>query len=137
MLSGEQTQLTYVAVASERGAERIALPVDTPSEACAIAEKAGVEIVWTKRSAASLLGGAHASGSSLAADRRGGVAFPAFLPAFDGVAALLHVMDHLARQGEALSVLRTAIANAGDRRGGCRDTVGAQGRGDARDGRAQ
>jgi mannose-1-phosphate guanylyltransferase/phosphomannomutase len=109
VLSGEQTQLAYVSIASERGAERIALPVDTPSEAGSIAEKAGVEIVWTKRSAASLLGEAHAAGASLAADRRGGIAFPAFLPAFDGVAALLHVMDHVARHGEALSVLRSAI----------------------------
>ena len=45
----------------------------------------------------------------LAADRRSGVAFPRFLPAFDGVAALLHVMDHVARAGEALSTLRLAI----------------------------
>jgi mannose-1-phosphate guanylyltransferase/phosphomannomutase len=109
VLSGEQTQLAFVSVACERGTGPIALPVDTPAGASAIAEKAGLDIVWTKRSASSLLEAGYTATASLAADRKGGVAFPYFLPAFDGVAALLHMMDHVVRQGEALSVLRSSV----------------------------
>jgi mannose-1-phosphate guanylyltransferase/phosphomannomutase len=109
VLSGEQTQLAFVTMSAELAQGPIALPVDTPTEATAIAAKAGVDICWTKRSNASLLEVAHTANAVLAADRRGGVALPRFLPAFDGVAALLHVMDHVARTGEALSVLRSAI----------------------------
>jgi mannose-1-phosphate guanylyltransferase/phosphomannomutase len=110
VLSGEQCQLAFVVVACENGDGPVALPVDTPGEAVAIAAKAGVDIVWTKRSNAALLDAAFTSSATLAADRRGGVAIPPFLPAFDGVAALLHMMNHVAKQGEALSVLRSAIA---------------------------
>ena len=109
VLSGEQTQLAFVVMAAEAGEGPVALPVDTPSEAAIIAAKAGIDVEWTKRSNASLLDVAHTSHATLAVDRRGGVAFPRFLPTFDGVAALLHVMDHVARAGEALSVLRSAI----------------------------
>ncbi|MEY2471769.1 MAG: mannose-phosphate guanylyltransferase / phosphomannomutase [Actinomycetota bacterium] len=110
VFTGEQTQLAFITMSVEGGEGPIALPVDTPSEAAAIATKAGVDIVWTKRSNASLLEAAHSNRATLAADRRGGVAFPRFLPAFDGVAALLHVMHHLARVGESLSGLRMAIS---------------------------
>jgi mannose-1-phosphate guanylyltransferase/phosphomannomutase len=110
VLSGEQTQLAYVTMCAEAGSGVIALPVDSPIEAAAIAAKAGTDIVWTKRSNASLLEAAHDANATLAADRRGGVSFPSFLPAFDGVAALLHMMDHLVRAGEPLSALRASIS---------------------------
>ncbi len=110
VLSGEQTQLVFVSMAAARGEGPVALPVDTPAEASVIAEKGGITVVWTKRSAASLLDDARQQEASLAADRRGGIAFPAFLPAFDGVAALLHMMNHVATTDEALSKLVKAIA---------------------------
>jgi mannose-1-phosphate guanylyltransferase/phosphomannomutase len=109
VLSGEQTQLAFIVMACEAGMGPVALPVDTPSEATAIAAKAGVDVLWTKRTNAALLEAASTGGAGLAADRRGGIAFPGFLPAFDAVAALLHAMGHIARQGEALSVLRSAL----------------------------
>ncbi|MBA2610046.1 MAG: NTP transferase domain-containing protein, partial [Actinobacteria bacterium] len=109
VLSGEQTQLVFVSMAAARGEGPVALPVDTPADAAVIAEKGGITVVWTKRSAASLLDDARQQEASLAADRRGGIAFPAFLPAFDGIAALLHMMDHVATTGEALSKLVKAI----------------------------
>ncbi|MEY2397795.1 MAG: mannose-phosphate guanylyltransferase / phosphomannomutase [Actinomycetota bacterium] len=111
VLSGEQTQLVYVAIAAHAGKGPVALPVDTPMDAVTIADNGGITIVWTKRSAASLLDDARQQHASLAADRRGGVAFPDFLPAFDGVAALLHVMDHVAKSDEALSKLVKAVAS--------------------------
>jgi len=110
VLSGEQTQLVYVAIAAHAGKGPVALPVDTPMDAATIAENGGINVVWTKRSAASLLDDARQQRATLAADRRGGIAFPDFLPAFDGVAALLHVMDHVAKSDEALSKLVKAVA---------------------------
>ena len=110
VLSGELTQLVFVAIAAQQGSGSIALPVDSPTEAIILAEKGGVDIVWTKRSAASLLDEAHRVSATLAADRRGGVAFPMLLPAFDGVAALLHVLDHIATSGESLSKLLKGVA---------------------------
>lgn len=109
ILSGEQTQLVFVAMAASRKEAHVALPVDTPADAKAIAAAGGVDIVWTKRSPASLLDEARSASAWLAADRRGGVAFPAFLPAFDGIAALLHVLDHVAANKEALSALVKGI----------------------------
>jgi mannose-1-phosphate guanylyltransferase/phosphomannomutase len=109
VLSGEQVQLAFVAMAGFRGKGPVALPVDSPAAADDIAAKSDIEVVWTKRSAASLLDEARRVGASVAADRRGGVAFPGFLPAFDGIAALLHVMDHIALSKESLSVLVKSI----------------------------
>jgi mannose-1-phosphate guanylyltransferase/phosphomannomutase len=105
VLSGEQTQLVFVSIAAQAGRGPIALPVDTPVEAVSIAKEGGVDVVWTKRSAASLLDEAYDASAWLAADRRGGVALPQFLPAFDGVAALLHVLDRIATSGASLSSL--------------------------------
>ena len=104
-LTGEQVQMAFVAIAAQRGNGPVALPVDSPAASSDIAERGGIDVVWTKRSASSLLDEGHRSGASVAADRRGGVAFPAFLPAFDGVAALLHVMDHVASSGDPISAL--------------------------------
>ena len=110
VFSGEQTQLTFVAMAGQKNSGGVvALPVDTPQAAASITAGTGVDIVWTKRSAASLLEAAVDAGAGLAADRHGGVAFPGFLPAFDGVAGLLHVLDYLAGAKETLSALRDGI----------------------------
>jgi mannose-1-phosphate guanylyltransferase/phosphomannomutase len=111
ILSGERAQMLFVAIAAQRGIGPVALPVDSPSENTTIADNGGIDIVWTKRSAAGLLDEAHRVGAALAADRRGGVAFPQFLPAFDGVAALLHVLDHVATSGEPLSTLVKGLSS--------------------------
>ena len=111
VLSGEQTQMLFVAVAAQRGVGPVALPVDSPSDATQIAESGGIDIVWTKRSASSLLDEAYRTGASLAADRRGGVAFPGFLPAFDGIAAMLHVLDYVATSGDPLSATVRSLSS--------------------------
>ena len=61
VLTGEQAQLVFVSIAAQAGRGPIALPVDTPLDAASIAEEGGVDVVWTKRSPASLLDEAHAN----------------------------------------------------------------------------
>ena len=60
-------------------------------------------MLWTRRSAAHLLEEASEVKAALAIDRRGGVAMPSFLPAFDAVAALVHLLGDLANTSERLS----------------------------------
>ena len=68
-----------------------------------IATEAGAEIVWTKVSASSLMDMAKSGGILLAASQDGGFIFPDFLPAFDATAALVRLLELLARSGLRLS----------------------------------
>ena len=76
---------------------KVALPVAVPmiaEELCAAAE---AEIMWTKLSATHLMEVASSGGVTFAASQMGGFIFPRFLPAFDAVATLVHLLDLLAR----------------------------------------
>lgn len=105
VLTGEQAMLLMVAlVSSQREGARIALPVSAGSGAERLAADAGGEIVWTKVSPSHLMStAASEEGLALAATRDGGFVFPAFLPAFDAIAALVHLLELLARSGMRLS----------------------------------
>jgi len=88
---------------------RIALPVSVTSAAERIATDAGAEVVWTKVSAASLMDVAKSGGISLAASQDGGFIFPDFLPAFDATAALVRLLELLARTGLRLSKVAAGL----------------------------
>ena len=63
----------------------------------AVRSRVGVEDVWPRsRPRALLEAAAERAASSFAADRRGGLVFPAFLPAFDAAAALARLVSLLA-----------------------------------------
>lgn len=83
--------------------DRIALPVNTTRHATAIAEAHGVKVSATKISIPALMAAAMDPGVGFAADGQGGYILPGFLPAFDGAAALLKMLDLLARSGVTLS----------------------------------
>jgi mannose-1-phosphate guanylyltransferase/phosphomannomutase len=104
VLSGVQSLLAFVSLVSsiEDGA-RIALPVSVTSAAERIARGAGAEIVWTKQSSAHLMDTAESERVTLAADLDGGFVFPEFLPAFDGAASFVKLLELLARSGTRLS----------------------------------
>jgi mannose-1-phosphate guanylyltransferase/phosphomannomutase len=107
VLTDEQALLVMVTlVCSQREKARIALPVSVSSGAQRIAAESGAEIVWTKVSASHIMDVAESEeGVALAASQDGGFIFPAFLPAFDAIAALVHLLELLARSGLRLSKL--------------------------------
>ena len=90
------------------GAE-VALPVAAPLAAQQICSSAGAEITWTKLSAAHLMDVADTGGVSFAASQLGGYIFPRFLPAFDAVATLVHLLAMLGATGERMSKLTASL----------------------------
>ncbi len=72
----------------------------------------GAEVVWTQIGTANLMEVALASGAALAASTEGGFAIPGFLPAYDAVATLVHVLAMLAASGRRLSQLRSGLPPA-------------------------
>jgi mannose-1-phosphate guanylyltransferase / phosphomannomutase len=89
--------------------DSIALPVNVTSRAADIAGAHGVQLKPTKLSAPAIMAAATEPGVGFAADGRGGYILPGFLPAFDGAAALLKMLDLLARSGRSLSEVVDAL----------------------------
>jgi len=56
-------------------------------------------------------GGACGPGVDFAASRDGGYIFPAFLPAFDAVVALVHILSLMAESETRLSWVVSELAN--------------------------
>ena len=96
-------------VVSTTPGAKVALPVAAPMAAEQICAAAGAEILWTKLSATHLMEVASAGGVTFAASQMGGYIFPRFLPAFDAVSTLVHVLAMLAGTGERLSKLAGRI----------------------------
>jgi mannose-1-phosphate guanylyltransferase/phosphomannomutase len=104
VLSDDQCLLAMVTlVCSQTEKGRIAVPVAVSRAVERIAAENGAEIVWTKVSAASIMDSACSDGVHFAASQDGGFIFPEFLPAYDATAALVHVLELLARSGLRLS----------------------------------
>jgi mannose-1-phosphate guanylyltransferase/phosphomannomutase len=104
VLSNTQALLALVTlVANAREGARIALPVSVSQAAERIARDAGAEVVWTKQLSANLMDVAASDDIALAANLEGGFIFPEFMPAYDGAAALVHVLGLLAHSGQRLS----------------------------------
>jgi mannose-1-phosphate guanylyltransferase / phosphomannomutase len=89
--------------------DRIALPVAMTSHADAIAARHGVKVQHTKMSTPALMDAASEAGVGFAASLDGGYILPGFLPAFDGAATLVKLLELLARQGVRLSEVRQAL----------------------------
>jgi mannose-1-phosphate guanylyltransferase/phosphomannomutase len=89
--------------------DRIALPVNTTAHAERIATEHGVAIQHTKISTPALMEAAKQPGVGFAADGQGGYILPGFLPAFDAAAALVKMLDLLARSGGQLAEVRRRL----------------------------
>jgi mannose-1-phosphate guanylyltransferase/phosphomannomutase len=89
--------------------DRIALPVNMTGHAERIAAAQGVTVQHTKVSAPALMEAATAPGVGFAADGAGGYILPGFLPAFDAAAALVKMLDLLARSGRQLAEVRRGL----------------------------
>ncbi|HVC70590.1 MAG TPA: sugar phosphate nucleotidyltransferase [Acidimicrobiales bacterium] len=92
-------------VVSTTPGAKVALPVAVPTAAERICEAAGAEIIWTKLSATHLMELSSAGGVTFAASQMGGFIFPRFLPGFDAVSTLVHLLAMLAMTGESISKL--------------------------------
>jgi mannose-1-phosphate guanylyltransferase/phosphomannomutase len=89
--------------------DTVALPVTVTSHAEAIVAPHGVRVQRTKTSASALMDAAFQPGVGFAASTDGGFILPGFLPAFDGAAALVKVLELLARTGKRLSEVVDAL----------------------------
>ncbi|MGH9073673.1 MAG: sugar phosphate nucleotidyltransferase, partial [Acidimicrobiales bacterium] len=94
--------LLQLVVATVPGAT-VALPVTASRGAEDICSAGGAKITWTKLSAPHLMEVASAGEVSFAAGQDGGFIFPAFLPAYDSAATLVHLLSMLAVTGRRLS----------------------------------
>jgi mannose-1-phosphate guanylyltransferase/phosphomannomutase len=104
ILSDEEALCAMVGIVLDsepKGA--IAVPVDAPREVERIAESDESEIVWTKLSSSDLMAASGGAGIAFAGNTQGGFIFPGFLPAFDAVASLVHLLSLLAAGGHKLS----------------------------------
>jgi len=93
---------------TEPGA-RVAVPVSATWRLNEVLAELGAEVVWTQIGTANLVGVALENDATLAASTDGGFAFPRFLPAYDAVATLVHVLAMLATSGKRLSQLRAGL----------------------------
>ena len=97
-----------------------------------ICVSAGADILWTKLSATTPHGGVERSGGvTFAASQMGGFIFPRFLPAFDAVATLVHLLDMLTATGEPSVEADRRTSSDPHRPPGGRDALGPEGHGHA------
>ena len=110
VLTHEQTLLTLVRLLCAAGdLPGIALPVSVSREAEHIAEACGTPITWTKLSAAHLMEVSGTNDVGFAASQEGGYIWADFLPAYDAVATLVHLLELLAREDRSLSAIVAGI----------------------------
>lgn len=83
--------------------DTIALPVTVSRAAEQIVRSRGYDLRWTKTSPAALMEAADDPKVGFAANTEGGIILPGFMPAFDGAAGLLKMLDLLATRGASLS----------------------------------
>ena len=104
VLSDDEALLAYVSLVSGHLDDRcIALPLSATSHAERIAAERGVDVTRTKLSSSALMEAASRPEVGFAATADGGFILPAFLPAFDGAAAMVKLLELLALEGVQLS----------------------------------
>ena len=85
--------------------DKVALPVAASRRAADMLGERGFSVRWTQMSPVALSSAAEEAGVGFAADLDGGFIIPGFIPAIDGVAAFVKVLDLLAVRREPLSKL--------------------------------
>ena len=90
-------------VTAEAPGTKVAVPVAASRSVEELCRRNDAELIWTKLSTPHLMEVASEGGVRFAASQEGGYIIPAFLPAYDAAATLVHLFDMLARQGLRLS----------------------------------
>ncbi|MCU1452961.1 MAG: nucleotidyl transferase [Acidimicrobiales bacterium] len=110
VLTDSEARLAFVSLVSGHLlGDRIALPVNTSRVAEQLANRRGVKVQSTKTSTAALMAAASEAGVGFAASDDGGFILPGFLPAFDAGAALVKMLELLAKEGMRLSAVRESL----------------------------
>ncbi len=128
VLSDTDALLALVSLVAEVVPEtRIAIPVSTTHAVVEVASSLGAEVVWTKLADAELMERAAARDVTFAASGVGGFVWPDFLPAYDGMATLVRILDLLSAVRRPLSeivkaaprshVTHVTVPTAWDRKG--------------------
>ncbi len=89
--------------------DTIAVPVNATARVDDLVRSRGIHVRHTKISTSALMDAANEPGVGFAADGEAGFILPGFLPAFDAAAALVKVLDLLARSGRTLSQVRDQL----------------------------
>jgi mannose-1-phosphate guanylyltransferase/phosphomannomutase len=104
VLDDTQAGLAFVDLVAEHvDGTCIAVPVTATDRIGQLIGARGLEVQPTKVSNAALMEAATEPGLGLALDGRGGYILPGFMPAFDGAAALVKLLEMLARAERPLS----------------------------------
>ena len=110
VLTHDESRLAFVSlVAGHMVGDRIALPVNVSSAAERLVASNDVRIQRTKTSTGALMAAASEQGVGFAASGDGGFILPGFLPAFDAGAALVKLLELLAKAGTSLSEVRQSL----------------------------
>ncbi len=128
VLDGTEALLAFVTlVAGHMDGDSIAVPVSATRHVADVAEAAGARVHWAQTSVGSLMDAAGDEGVGFVADGDGGFILPGFLPAFDGAAALVKVLELLAVADRSLAdvvadlahphLVHTTVVTPWDRKG--------------------
>jgi mannose-1-phosphate guanylyltransferase/phosphomannomutase len=102
----EQDLLLFVSLISRNGAGgTVAVPVTATSLVDRLVAGSGVEVRRTQASVAAITKAATETGTVFAGAMGGGFVFPAFLPAYDAMASLCHLLQLLAPIDRPLSAI--------------------------------
>ncbi|HSJ25397.1 MAG TPA: sugar phosphate nucleotidyltransferase, partial [Longimicrobiales bacterium] len=103
-LAPELMQLVGVELALQHlGVRRVAIPVTSPQAVAEMIRSHGGEVLWTKTEHHAMM--ASAGSADMVAGSRGEFIFPHFLPAYDGMFAVMKLMEAMALGGTSLSAL--------------------------------
>ena len=103
VLAHDQALGLFVELVARHDGGRLALPVAASSSLQAIAAAHGASVLWSKLAAADLQEAATEPGVTLGANLDGGYIVPQFLPAYDAAAALVKLLELVARDGRSVS----------------------------------
>lgn len=110
VLTHDEARMAFVSLVSGHLlGDRIALPVNVSTAAQQLVDGHPVTIQHTKTSTAALMAAASEKGVGFAASGDGGFILPGFLPAFDAGAALVKLLELLAKEGTSLSTVRERL----------------------------
>lgn len=110
VILGEEALMTWAKMILELipGA-KIAVPVSTTHQIEKLAEKAGGVIVRTKTSPRALMDSALNDNVEICLDENGGIIFPAFQSAFDGMIATVKLFEFVSQLNKPLSEIYSSI----------------------------
>jgi mannose-1-phosphate guanylyltransferase/phosphomannomutase len=104
VLSDDESLLAMLSLVSDHLlGDKVALPVSVTKHAEQLVARQGVAVRYTKLSTADLMEAANETGVGFAASQDGGFILPGFLPAFDAAAAMVKMLELLARHDVRLS----------------------------------